>query len=468
MSGSLLFDALRAAADRGVRVRLLLDDNNTAGLDDVLAALDAHPNIEVRLFNPFAHARLARAGLSDRLLAPQPAHAQQVVHRRQPGRRSSAAATSATNTSAPAGDVLFVDLDVLAVGPVVREVSQDFDRYWASASAYPARRVLPPAGAGRARAARGSAAPTRARSGRRYLDALAQLALRARAAGAPAAVRVGADAHGQRRPGQGARTRERPTTSCGPGSSGSSATPTRELELVSPYFVPDAAGVDYFAALARRGVKVTVLTNSLEATDVPAVHAGYAKRRKPLLEAGVELYEMKRTSAHAPHDRERGRQGSSSRLQPARQDLRRRPLDRSSSARSISIRARPASTPSSASSSTSPATGAGDCRCVRRQHSGRGLPGALGADGALQWVEERRTARRSCTTRSRARASGCALGVSRAVAAADRMAALSAGRAGQSTLSLDSNQRMRGRLAPAGRQLRLSYTCGNLTTRQWL
>ena len=54
MTGSLLLDALWQAAERGVRVRLLLDDNNTAALDEALAALDAHPNIEVRLFNPFA------------------------------------------------------------------------------------------------------------------------------------------------------------------------------------------------------------------------------------------------------------------------------------------------------------------------------------------------------------------------------------------------------------------------------
>ena len=53
MTGNLLFQALRQAADRGVRVRLLLDDNNTSGMDALLAALDAHPNIEVRLFNPF-------------------------------------------------------------------------------------------------------------------------------------------------------------------------------------------------------------------------------------------------------------------------------------------------------------------------------------------------------------------------------------------------------------------------------
>ena len=63
-SGTLLLDALRRAADRGVRVRLLLDDNNTAGIDDLLAALDAHPNIEVRLFNPFAARRWRALGSS--------------------------------------------------------------------------------------------------------------------------------------------------------------------------------------------------------------------------------------------------------------------------------------------------------------------------------------------------------------------------------------------------------------------
>ena len=107
-----------------MRVRLLLDDINTAGLDPTLAALDAHPNIEVRLFNPFASRDARVARLPDRLRAREPAHAQQVVHRRQPGRRSSAGATSATSTSAPAATSLFADLDVLAIGPVVRDVSR--------------------------------------------------------------------------------------------------------------------------------------------------------------------------------------------------------------------------------------------------------------------------------------------------------------------------------------------------------
>jgi len=73
--------------------------------------------------------------------------------------------------------------------------------------------------------------------------------------------------------------------------------PVRELDLISAYFVPGQEGVDRFVTLTRRGVRVTIVTNSLEATDVAAVHAGYAKRRRPLLEAGVRLLELKRTAA---------------------------------------------------------------------------------------------------------------------------------------------------------------------------
>ena len=68
--------------------------------------------------------------------------------------------------------------------------------------------------------------------------------------------------------------------------------PATDLDVVSAYFVPTAAGFEAFVALAQRGVKIRVLTNSLEATDVAVVHAGYARRRKPLLEAGITLYEI--------------------------------------------------------------------------------------------------------------------------------------------------------------------------------
>jgi putative cardiolipin synthase len=84
-----------------------------------------------------------------------------------------------------------------------------------------------------------------------------------------------------------------------------------EVQLVSPYFVPTESGASFFTGMAQRGVRVSILTNSLEATDVPAVHSGYARWRKPLLDAGVRLFELKRESA-APSSRQRLLGGSSS------------------------------------------------------------------------------------------------------------------------------------------------------------
>src|SRR5438105_3307272 len=141
MSGTLLCAALRRAAERSVRVRLLLDDNNTAGLDAVLAALDAHPNIEVRLFNPFKVRRWRLLGyLTDF------ARLNRRMHNKSFTADNQATIIGGRNVGdeyfGARHDFLFVDLDVLAIGPVVQDVSQDFDRYWACDSSYPAERVL--------------------------------------------------------------------------------------------------------------------------------------------------------------------------------------------------------------------------------------------------------------------------------------------------------------------------------------
>uniref|UniRef100_UPI001F13FDFF phospholipase D-like domain-containing protein n=2 Tax=Alcaligenes xylosoxydans xylosoxydans TaxID=85698 RepID=UPI001F13FDFF len=88
-------------------------------------------------------------------------------------------------------------------------------------------------------------------------------------------------------------------------------TPATDVELVSPYFVPTASGTAAFAAMARRGVKVRVLTNALEATDVAVVHSGYATRRRELLAAGVELFEMKRQAGGIGRNKSLGPFGSS-------------------------------------------------------------------------------------------------------------------------------------------------------------
>jgi cardiolipin synthase C len=87
--------------------------------------------------------------------------------------------------------------------------------------------------------------------------------------------------------------------------------PAAEVALVSAYFVPGAAGADKLAALAQHGVRVRVLTNSLEATDAAVVHAGYAKRRKSLLEAGMTLYEFRRLSPDTGPNRSAGLVGGS-------------------------------------------------------------------------------------------------------------------------------------------------------------
>ena len=131
MSGTLLFNAVRNAADCGVRVRLLLDDHGTSGIDRILVALDSHPNIEVRLFNPFL-IRKPRAinyvfdffRLNRRMLNKSFTADNQVTII---GGRNVGDEYFGTNDG-----LLYVDLDVMAVGPVVSDTSKDFDRYWAS------------------------------------------------------------------------------------------------------------------------------------------------------------------------------------------------------------------------------------------------------------------------------------------------------------------------------------------------
>lgn len=310
MTGTMLLEALHEAAERGVRVRLLLDDNGTSGLDDELSALDAHPNIEVRLYNPFV------------LRWPKPLG--YVIDFSRLNRRMHNKSFTADNQATiiggrnvgdeyfgAASGVLFTDLDVLAIGAAVNDVSTDFDRYWASDSAYPVDRLLKQPAPGR-------------------LEALAQTATQVErspeAAAYAAAMRK---LPFIRQLLQGELTLEWADTrmvSDDPRKTLGTAppeamlphqlheivgTPATDLELVSPYFVPTASGTQAFAQMAQSGVKVKVLTNALEATDVAVVHSGYAKRRKDLLASGVELFEMKRMSAEVERNKSMGPFGSS-------------------------------------------------------------------------------------------------------------------------------------------------------------
>lgn len=296
ITGVLLLDALRAAAGRGVRVRLLLDDNGTAGLDAILAQLDADANIEVRLFNPFVLRGARVLGyLTDF------SRLNRRMHNKSFTADGQATIVGGRNIGdeyfGAAGDVLFADLDVLAIGPVVEAVSNDFDRYWNSPSAYPLQLlVAAPDAAGAAWLARDAARTAQAPAARAYQAAMrestfvAQLAKRSLPLEWAATQLVSDD------PAK-VLDKAAPASALGPQLRQLIGEPKSELNLVSPYFVPGQAGANEFAALVKRGVTVRVLTNSLEATDVAAVHSGYAKWRKPLLAAGVSLYELRRTWA---------------------------------------------------------------------------------------------------------------------------------------------------------------------------
>ena len=294
-TGILMLDALRRAAERGVRVRLLLDDLGTSGLDRELAAIDGHPNVEVRLFNPFASRRAKWTGF-----VTAPGRANRRMHNKSFTADNQASIVGGRNIGDPyfnnTDDLLFTDLDVLAVGDVVADISTDFDRYWASRSAYPLAQVMRPAPTGALAALEAAAARIAADSGTRRFSAAvtrstfmqALLANQPRYVWAP--TRLVSDD-----PAKGLRDvpAHRTTTSQMLEAVGD---PQRRLSLISPYFVPTRGGVEGLAALERRGVSVRVLTNSLDATDVAMVHAGYAKRRKALLAAGVELSELRRLS----------------------------------------------------------------------------------------------------------------------------------------------------------------------------
>lgn len=320
---------VHAAAQRGVRVRVLLDDLNTAGADDALLCLTRHPNITLRLYNPFP---AGRGSTLTRVLASirDVRRINQRMHNKMFVADNAMAVTGGRNL----GDAYFVqslasnfvDLDVIAAGPVVRDLSASFDRFWNSDLAYPLETLVdrkpecdgpvaaaPPSpnatpGAGRASADGGTAesppstppsTSPPARSGVAIPDSAFSQELgagRLQLAWVPAAVLADA-----------------PSKIASEGSPDRSETITddivtltrsarREVVLISPYFVPGRRGVALARELRARGVQLRVLTNSLAATDAPIVHVGYARYRRDLVAAGVELYEL-RNQLGAPRSR---------------------------------------------------------------------------------------------------------------------------------------------------------------------
>jgi len=294
-TGTLLFEEMLRAAERGVRVRLLIDDVNTEGMDPILALLAAQPNIELRLYNPFVNRGSRTMGiLGDFGRLNRRMHNKSFTVDNQV---SVVGGRNIADEYFEAGEQLsFADIDVAAVGEGVRAISAEFDRFWNSASAYPAGLIVDRGAAlGRAEFAARAQAIGASEAAARYRDAIAQTAQgRGLLTGNPqlewTTARVVYD---EPEKTLNEEVLREAALELMPRLKAAFGSPETHLDLVSPYFVPGEPGTEAFAAMAQRGVRVRILTNSLAATDEVSVHSGYAKRRIALLRAGVQLFEIK-------------------------------------------------------------------------------------------------------------------------------------------------------------------------------
>ncbi|GAC1524847.1 MAG: phospholipase D family protein [Ramlibacter sp.] len=325
----ILLEHLRAAARRGVRVRILLDDFNSVGEDAQVLRLAFVRGVEMRLFNPLPGSRGSLVGKVFGSLV-EGANIQKRMHNKLFLADNAWGVAGGRNLGdayfGGDGESAFVDLDVLAAGTIVRQMSASFDRYWNDDLAYPVQALMSTRDLDRMRDearqetnVRGpSGAPsqeehpmqdgpaaqaTRVQSSRTVLP-------NAKASNPAAAQRPPID------------LRQAPLTwapatllvdqpgKVGPGDDEVQAGDTvvdglvhlmsqarQEVLVISPYFVPGREMMKMFADMRARGVAIRVLTNSLASNDAPAAHAGYSRYRRELLALGIVIHEMRADSA---------------------------------------------------------------------------------------------------------------------------------------------------------------------------
>ncbi len=306
LTGGVIYNRLLAAADRGVRVRVLLDDLDTAGKSDLLNLADRHPNLEIRLFNPFTD-RESRGGdfLTDTRRINHRMHNKTLtadnVATIYGGRNIGDEYFSATT------GVAFGDLDALAIGPIASEVSSQFDLYWNSDMVYPLSAFQGTLVSNEDYLAfrQRSDAGLEVAEQSEYANVIRNLEL-AQLESIADLEFVWSDwllAYDQ--PDKINHKKVSEDTHLAPKLRQGVDNTQQELIIVSPYFVPGEKFTQYLVDRVAGGLRVRILTNSLEANDVPMVHAGYMRYRRDLVAGGVELYEY-RVVANEEYRRERG------------------------------------------------------------------------------------------------------------------------------------------------------------------
>jgi putative cardiolipin synthase len=306
--GRLLLRGLADAAQRGVRVRLLMDDLYTAGLDPLLLGLAAYPNAEVRLFNPFP---MGRNSLGQRLTASL-LDLGRVNHRMHnkllvaDGAMAIAGGRNIGNEYFMAhSEANYIDLDAFAVGPVVAQLAASFDQYWNSEHVFPVQSIAVadrPADALRERFERWtdpSRAPPPQPAPKGAKDLIGQRQVEEELAEGRLALHwaeaeVFADVpdkvlHHKRRWLPGLRRDDKTVRH---GLMSELLLARQEVTVSSPYLVPNPDVLEDIRVGRLWGLQITLITNSLASTDEPLVHAGYQRYRRQMVDLGVKLYEV--------------------------------------------------------------------------------------------------------------------------------------------------------------------------------
>ena len=316
-----LFDALREAAARGVRIRILLDDFNTAGKDAQVLKLAFEKNIEMRLFNPLPSNRSSAvwrivSSLSDA------ARLQRRMHNKIFVADNAVAITGGRNLGdtyfGQSDGVNFVDIDVLAAGRIARDLSRSFDQYWNNPLAYPVQSLMTVKDLERLKPSQASQIasfdeyrpPPPSSTPGESLNKTTVTRVTVNPSGLSTTIAALPDTTDLQLLGwtwaastllvdkpskiaEDADAAEISNDTVVDGLFSLMSSAKTDLLVVSPYFVPGAEMMRQFEAIRKRGVRVRVLTNSLASNDAVAAHAGYARYREGLLALGVEMYEMR-------------------------------------------------------------------------------------------------------------------------------------------------------------------------------
>ncbi len=304
-AGAVMTNALLKAADRGVRVRFLLDDIFTTARDRGLLLIDQHPNIEVRLFNPVSRLGIHTLNfIGDFKQANRRMHSKSFTVDNQisvVGGRNIADEYFQLKTGS-----VFVDFDVLALGPITADISKSFDEYWNHSRAVPMHQVA-------VNKADESLETVRTEVAEEFdgiYDTVYEKALESQ---------LLQDLMADRQPLFAAYARvlsDSPDKLIHDISEEHMQLATdlldvllsarKEVIFISPYYVPGKGGVQLVQDLVNKGIRVIILTNSLASNNHVAVHGGYARYRKDVIRAGAELYEARANAAREVQGTEEG------------------------------------------------------------------------------------------------------------------------------------------------------------------